>query len=72
MVFNKWVLLVLNVLVVVLGYLATVDWSSYLPSGAGTAIILIAALKAVLAGLLPAPGTSVRATGNFLFTHKSA
>ena len=70
MITNKWILLGLNVIVVVLGYLATVDWNTLLPSKAGAIISAIGVAKGVLALLMPPVGQStITSTGGTIVTH---
>lgn len=70
MIVNKWILLGLNIIVVVLGYLGTVDWTTYLPSKAGAIVSTIALVKGILALLMPPTSQStITSTGGTLVTH---
>ena len=72
MLVNKWILLALNIAVVLAGYLGTVDWNTYLPSQAGTIVIVLGAVKAILAYLMPASAQTVGSTGGSIVTHRAA
>lgn len=67
---NKWIMLALNVLVMVVGYLATVNWNTYLPSDAGSIVMALGAIKAVLAAIMPpASQSTITSTGGTIVTH---
>ena len=70
MLINKYLSLALNLAVAVVAILGAADWSSLAPKQAGSIIVVIAMVKAVLNVFQPAPGQSVSPTGNALITHK--
>jgi hypothetical protein len=69
MLLNKWISLALNLAILVITFLATVNWADYLPTQAGTIVIVLAAVKAVLNVLQPPPSQTVVPTGNAIVTH---
>jgi hypothetical protein len=70
MLTNKWVLVALGALTTLVGYFGTVDWNTMLPSDAGGIVIVIGAVKFVLASLMPPVGqANITKTAGTFFTH---
>ena len=70
MIMNKWLNLALGVAVVLAGYLGTVDWQTLAPSQAGTIVMILGAVKAILGAIQPpASQTMITSTGNMVFPH---
>ena len=70
MLINKYLSLALNLAVALVAILGGADWSSLAPKQAGTIIVVIAMVKAVLNVLQPpASQPTITATGNALITH---
>lgn len=70
MIINKWLLMLANLVIIVIGYLGTVDWQTMAPSKAGTIIMILGLVKATVAALMPPVSQStIVATGKPIVTH---
>jgi len=69
MLTNKWVQFALSLVIALLGYLATVDWTTLLPSKAGVIVSVIGVAKMILNALAPSANATVIPTGGSVITH---
>ena len=70
MLANKYISVALGLATVIVGYLATVDWATLAPSYAGSAVMAIGLLKAILGAVQPpASQATITSTGGSIITH---